>query len=185
MFAGPNGPGKSTINSLISPELLGGYVNADELEKEKHAHHTIDLSSFGVHSAHDEITSFFRSVVAPQARRPRRRRHDPSARRIPGFWRAAANSYSHRVAANFIPRNLVESSASLTFETVMSSPDRSSSLLMLRREGTARTCTTSRRATLPSTCPACGIACGWAVILCRRRRSGPGRATTSSCGSDT
>lgn len=34
MFAGPNESGKSTIKSVISNDLLGIYVNADEIEKE-------------------------------------------------------------------------------------------------------------------------------------------------------
>ena len=34
MFAGPNGSGKSTFKSIIRPELLGIYINPDEIEKE-------------------------------------------------------------------------------------------------------------------------------------------------------
>ena len=34
MFAGPNGSGKSTFKSVIGPELLGIYINPDEIEKE-------------------------------------------------------------------------------------------------------------------------------------------------------
>ena len=33
MFAGLNGSGKSTLNSTISKQLLGVYVNPDEIEK--------------------------------------------------------------------------------------------------------------------------------------------------------
>ena len=32
MFAGPNGSGKSTIKSVIRQELLGIYINPDEIE---------------------------------------------------------------------------------------------------------------------------------------------------------
>jgi len=35
MFAGPNGSGKSTIKSVIRRELLGVYVNPDEIEAAK------------------------------------------------------------------------------------------------------------------------------------------------------
>ena len=31
MFAGPNGSGKSTIKAVIRPELLGVYINPDEI----------------------------------------------------------------------------------------------------------------------------------------------------------
>jgi len=34
MFAGPNGSGKSTFKKLIRQELLGVYINPDEIEKE-------------------------------------------------------------------------------------------------------------------------------------------------------
>ena len=32
-FAGPNGPGKSTMKDLLRPEWLGAYVNADDIER--------------------------------------------------------------------------------------------------------------------------------------------------------
>jgi predicted ABC-type ATPase len=35
MFAGPNGSGKSTFKSIIRPELLGIFINPDEIEKRK------------------------------------------------------------------------------------------------------------------------------------------------------
>ena len=31
MFAGPNGSGKSTIKEVIEPQLLGVYINPDEI----------------------------------------------------------------------------------------------------------------------------------------------------------
>lgn len=34
MFASPNGSGKSSIQAVISPELLGIYINPDDIEKE-------------------------------------------------------------------------------------------------------------------------------------------------------
>ena len=34
MFAGPNGSGKSTFKSIIRPELLGIFINPDEIEKQ-------------------------------------------------------------------------------------------------------------------------------------------------------
>jgi predicted ABC-type ATPase len=33
VFAGPNGSGKSTVHSELRPEWIGGYVNADDIEK--------------------------------------------------------------------------------------------------------------------------------------------------------
>lgn len=125
MFAGPNGSGKSTIKSVISQELLGVYVNADELEKEIHTTHTLDLTPFGVHTSQDEITSF---LEASSLLRRAGLTAASATIRLRGasldFGELAANSYLASVAADFIRRKLVESSASLTFETVMSSPDK-------------------------------------------------------------
>ncbi len=33
MFAGPNGSGKSTLKAMLRPELIGIYINPDEIEK--------------------------------------------------------------------------------------------------------------------------------------------------------
>jgi len=34
IFAGPNGSGKSTIKDVLSDNLLGVYINPDEIENE-------------------------------------------------------------------------------------------------------------------------------------------------------
>ena len=125
MFAGPNGSGKSTIKSVISPELLGAYVNADELEKEIRERHAIDLAPFGIQASQDEISAFLSASSLLQRASLTRA---AATIRVRGtsldFGELAANSYLASVAADFIRRKLVDSSASLTFETVMSSPDK-------------------------------------------------------------
>ena len=60
MFAGPNGSGKSTINAVIRPELLGVYINPDEIEKSiRERGDFLDLASYGVHTTAAEILTFF------------------------------------------------------------------------------------------------------------------------------
>jgi predicted ABC-type ATPase len=60
MFAGPNGSGKSTLNGVISPSLLGVYVNPDEIEKQiKQPGDFLDLASYGVQTTKMEIRSSF------------------------------------------------------------------------------------------------------------------------------
>lgn len=54
MFAGPNGSGKSTMKEVIPQELLGVYVNPDEIEKAWRQSGCIDFSMFKVHAAHPE-----------------------------------------------------------------------------------------------------------------------------------
>ena len=44
MFAGPNGSGKSTIKGVLPPELLGVYLNPDEIEKDSRKQGFLDLA---------------------------------------------------------------------------------------------------------------------------------------------
>lgn len=59
MFAGPNGSGKSTIKGVIGPELLGVYINPDEIEKDIATFGFLDLLSYGVETTADEVLPFF------------------------------------------------------------------------------------------------------------------------------
>jgi predicted ATPase len=61
MFAGPNGSGKSTIKSLIGRELLGVYVNPDEIEAEIRLNDVLDLGSYPFETNEKEILEFFNS----------------------------------------------------------------------------------------------------------------------------
>lgn len=125
MFAGPNGSGKSTIKSIIPAELVGAYVNADELEKEFRAQGSIDLAVFGIDPDQEDVHSFFQASTLLQ-----RAGLTSSAREIGvrgtriDFGELQANSYFASVAADFIRRKLIDASASMTFETVMSSEDK-------------------------------------------------------------
>ena len=58
MFAGPNGSGKSTIKSVIGRELLGLYVNPDEIEDEMRNYDFIDLAYYGIQTTADEVLGF-------------------------------------------------------------------------------------------------------------------------------
>lgn len=51
MFAGPNGSGKSTIKSVLASELLGFYINPDELQKAIEDCGAIDLAQFGIETS--------------------------------------------------------------------------------------------------------------------------------------
>ena len=58
MFAGPNGSGKSTFKSIIRPELLGIYINPDEIEKEICDRGFLDLQSYQVTTTAKEVIDF-------------------------------------------------------------------------------------------------------------------------------
>ena len=59
MFAGPNGSGKSTIKGVIEPELLGVYINPDDIEKEICRFDFLDLAAYGVETTAEEVLPFF------------------------------------------------------------------------------------------------------------------------------
>jgi predicted ABC-type ATPase len=136
MFAGPNGSGKSTIKSVIRPELIGTYINPDELEQQIRERGAVDLGALGVHAAQEEIDAFFESSTLLQrggltaAARTIHLRGDSLE-----FGDVAANSYFASVIADFLRRKLVASGASVTFETVMSSPDKVDFLRAARAQG--------------------------------------------------
>ena len=55
MFAGPNGSGKSTFKSMIRPELLGVYINPDEIEKEISKNHFLEFQNYQVITTRKEV----------------------------------------------------------------------------------------------------------------------------------
>ena len=48
MFAGPNGSGKSTLKSYLPKDLLGVYLNPDEIEQEIRRQGFLDLDIRGI-----------------------------------------------------------------------------------------------------------------------------------------
>lgn len=58
MFAGPNGSGKSTIKSVVSPALLGVYINPDEIEEEIRRSGSLSLEAYRVAATEEEISAF-------------------------------------------------------------------------------------------------------------------------------
>jgi predicted ABC-type ATPase len=125
MFAGPNGSGKSTIKSVLRPELLGIYVNPDEIEREICDFGFLDLTHYDVHTDRAEILDFFgNSTLLEKAdlldEADLLRFNDDKL----DFFEVSVNAYFASVAADFIRKKLIESGRTITFETVMSSPDK-------------------------------------------------------------
>ena len=61
MFAGPNGSGKSTIKAILKPEIIGIYVNADEIEKEIQENGFYDFSAYPFKIDALELTEYFQN----------------------------------------------------------------------------------------------------------------------------
>jgi predicted ABC-type ATPase len=58
VFAGPNGSGKSTIKLMLRPNLLGTYINPDEIEQQIRKHDFLDLHTYEVQTSEQEVTRF-------------------------------------------------------------------------------------------------------------------------------
>ncbi len=125
MFAGPNGSGKGTFKSMIRKELLGVYINPDEIEKEISDRGFLDLAAYRVSTTQQEILDFFHhSSLLGKANSLEEahflRFNDDKL----SFHDVTVNAYFASVATDFIRQKLIESSKSFTFETVMSFSDK-------------------------------------------------------------
>ncbi len=125
MFAGPNGSGKSTFKSMIRPELLGTYVNPDELEKEISEYDFLDLEQYQITATEQEILDFFThsQLLKTVGLLDEAYKLCVNAKKLI-FRDVGINAYFASVAADFIRNKLIECSKSFTFETVMSFPDK-------------------------------------------------------------
>ena len=125
MFAGPNGSGKSTLKSVIFDDLLGIYINPDEIEKEIKRFDFLDLKQYGIDTESDEILDFFKQSTllekADLLDEADCLRFDDDKL---SFFEVSVDSYFASVCADFIRRKLLEKRVSFTFETVMSSADK-------------------------------------------------------------
>ena len=108
MFTGPNGSGKSTINAVIRPELLGVYINPDEIEKSiRDRSYFLDLAHYGVYTSEAEILAFFQqSTLLEKAdlldEAASLRFNDDKL----SFFAVSVNAYFASVAADFIRQKL-------------------------------------------------------------------------------
>lgn len=125
MFAGPNGSGKSTFKAIIRPELLGSFINPDEIEKEIRNFDFLDLNHYKIQTTEEEILNFF--IRSPLLKAADLLDDAYELRFNDGkliFFNAEVNSYFASVTADFIRHKFIEYSKSFTFETVMSFPDK-------------------------------------------------------------
>jgi len=125
MFAGPNGSGKSTLKSVIPDDLIGVYINPDEIEKEIAQFDFLDLQAYGVDATEEEVQTFFnQSTLLEKADLL----DEASFLKFDGdkvsFFEVSVNAYFASVCADFLRRKLLEKRISFTFETVMSAPDK-------------------------------------------------------------
>ena len=136
MFAGPNGSGKSVLKSYLPVELLGVYLNPDEIEAGIKRSGFLDLGAFGVGSSVGEVLPVFAGSDFLKAqgleKAARRLRFDGARLEFEGV---EANAYFASVVVDFLRRKLVEAKKTFTFETVMSHPGKVALLAEAQRVG--------------------------------------------------
>ena len=125
MFAGPNGSGKSTIKSVIRHELLGVYINPDEIEAEIKRNDYLDFGEFEIQTEKAEVVGFFQnSTLLAKADLLDETEYLRFTENRLIFSEVEINAYFASVAADFIRQKLILAKKSFSFETVMSSPDK-------------------------------------------------------------
>jgi predicted ABC-type ATPase len=126
MFAGPNGSGKSTLKEVLAAELLGVYLNPDEIESTLRTRGSLDVRDYGVDvfpAIDSHARDFFKSSTL--LRKEGLLANVPLLMFSSGvidFSRVSVNSYHASVLADFLRQRLLDQRASFTLETVMSSP---------------------------------------------------------------
>src|SRR5699024_11041411 len=117
----PNGSGKSTIKDIVPHELLGVYINPDEIEKELRETSQLPLSNYGVVSTDTEFIAYLEnSTLLQRAGLTESIKNISCISGVISFHSIEINSYFASVIASFIREKLLENKTSFTFETVMS-----------------------------------------------------------------
>jgi predicted ABC-type ATPase len=136
MFAGPNGSGKSELKKYLRENLLGIYLNPDEIEKEIRHSGFLDLKKYTVITAPTEIIPFLKESNLLKTNDP-----DFDAQQLKfgedrlHFGGLTINSYIASVVVDFIRQKLIEARATFTLETVMSHRSKLDLLDKARRSG--------------------------------------------------
>ena len=136
MFAGPNGSGKSTLKSVLPAELLGRYLNPDEIEATIRAGGCVDFKDFGLAGVADKALSFLRSsaFLHTAGLGPATRVLQADGIRLL-FGGVEVNAYFASAIADFLRQQMLARRVSFTLETVMSSPDKVALLEKAQRLG--------------------------------------------------
>ena len=121
---------------MIRPELLGVYINPDDIEDEFRLHGFLDLYAFGVSTTAEELLASFRS--SELLKKANLQAVAEPLRLEAGtlsFQPVEVNSYLASVIADFLRHKLLASDTSFTFETVMSSADKVGFLKKAQQRG--------------------------------------------------
>lgn len=136
MFAGPNGSGKSTLKTELRAELLGVYLNPDEVERELKVTGRLELRPYRVSVAEGELKAFLeKSPLLQRVGLANAMKHVSVSREALVVDVQIANSYLAATLVDFLRRKLLEARATFTLETVMSHPSKITMLREARENG--------------------------------------------------
>lgn len=121
MFAGPNGSGKSTIKALLRPELLGVYLNSDEIQQSLSSTEGYSLTSLRSVPSEAEIRDFLRqaTVLNEKGFVDQAQYIQVIDRRLRAT-EPEDNAYVASAISDFLRQALIKQKISFSFETVMS-----------------------------------------------------------------
>ena len=126
IVAGPNGSGKSTAVREVLPEnLLGIYINPDDIQKGIREQGFADLKELGVLSSAAQAKDYLSaSTFLFEQGLSNECSFLKTEDSLLYFDRVEENSYFVSVLCDFIRRCLISQGSSFTFETVMSHHDK-------------------------------------------------------------
>lgn len=121
MFAGPNGSGKSTLKTVLRDELIGIYLNPDEIEQTIRSSGHVDFANYGLTVSKDDVLASFAdsSILKSQGITGLAHGIQVTANRLI-IAEANVNSYVASTLTEFLRNKLLDAGTSFTFETVMS-----------------------------------------------------------------
>jgi len=123
MFAGPNGSGKSTLKEVLPDELLGVYLNPDELERAITSTGSLDFADYGLDLSANVVLEAFTGSAFLKAQGL-----SDAMQRLTYTYNCldfsalgvSVNSYIASVVVDLLRQQLLAARQSFTFETVMS-----------------------------------------------------------------
>lgn len=136
VFAGPNGSGKSVLKAVLPPDLLGVYLNPDEIEASIRQNGFLDLAAFGVSTTAAALLPAFMDshLLRSAGLLDLARQLQFEGGRLE-FDGVEVNAYFASVAAEVLRQHLLERRSSFTCETVMSHPSKVALLEQAQRRG--------------------------------------------------
>jgi predicted ABC-type ATPase len=136
VFAGPNGSGKSTIKDILPSDLLGYYLNPDDLEKALRISPFLDLNSFQLTVSTQAFQDFLKaSTLIRKLGVLSTVQKISVVENVLDVSNVPINAYLASVLVDFLRSKLIKVGQPFTFETVMSAADKLEVLKQAKTRG--------------------------------------------------